>query len=142
LAGVSEDFRITFFFGPAEAAEHPDVLMCVFNVKKRSWKGGVQVAVEVTKPQLERLQERGQLDELVEMIRAKTEPNAFGDYQQRARDLFVQEICRMKLDLMTERGLAQENQTIAAEALSEELNRALGMRAEGIRLSILRELDV
>ena len=139
---MAEEFRITFFFGPADAADRPDVVLCVFNVKKRSWKGGIQVAVELTKPQLERLQERGQLDELIEMIRAKTEPAEFAEYESRARELFVQEVCRMKLDLMTHKGMTQENQTIAAEALAEELDRALGPRVEEIRLSILAELDV
>src|SRR5438309_10002618 len=118
---MSDEFRVTFFFGPADAAGRPDTVVCVFNVKKRSWKGGVQVAVEMAKPQIERLQERMQLDELLEMIRAKSEPAEFADYEHRARELFVQKTCRLKLDLVTHHGIRQENQTIAAETHAEEL---------------------
>jgi hypothetical protein len=138
---VADDFRITFFFGPADAESRPEILVCVFNVKKRSWKGGVQVAVELAKAQLERLQERGQLGELIEMVRAKTEPAEFAEYEHRARELFVQEICRLKLDLITH-SLSQENHTIAAEALADDLDRLLATRTEQIRLAILSELDV
>ena len=51
-------YRVTFFFGP-EAVEHrPDHVRCVFNVKKRSWKGGVQMAVDVAQDHLVRARER------------------------------------------------------------------------------------
>ncbi len=139
---MTEDFRITFFFGPEEAPDHPRSLRCVFNVKKRSWKGGIQVGVELSKPQLERLQERGQFGELVEMVRAKVEPEMFGEFASRARDLFAQEVCRAKLDLAIAAGLSQENQTIAAEAFQESLDRAVAASAAGIRRAILTELDL
>src|SRR3989454_12328655 len=85
-----DEFRITFFFGPEAAPDRLGVVRCVFNVKKRSWKGGVQVTVELAAAQLERIRDRGQFGELIEMIRAKVEPEMFAEYELRARDLFTQ----------------------------------------------------
>ena len=139
---MTEDFRVTFFFGPDDVPGRLDVLECVFNVKKRSWKGGIQVGVELTEDQLTRLRECGQLDELIEMIRAKVEPEDFSGYERRARDLFIQQVCRTKLDLAIASGMSQDNQTIAAEALAGLLDRAVLGRRDGIRQAILTELDL
>src|SRR6266487_1537554 len=118
---MTEDFRITFFYGPDNVPDRLNAVMCVFNVKKRSWKGGVQVVVELAQAQLEQLRERGLLSELMEMIRAKVEAETFDEYEQRARELFTQQVCRNKLDLAIATGINQENQTIAADALKEVL---------------------
>jgi hypothetical protein len=139
---MTEDFRVTFFFGPDNVPGHPDVFVCVFNVKKRSWKGGVQIGVELTEDQLKRLRECGQLDELVEMIRAKVEPEEFIGYDRRAHDLFVQQVCWTKLDLAIASGITQENQTIVADLWEEELQRQVLLRRDGIRQAILTELDL
>lgn len=139
---MSDEFRTTFFFGPEEIPERPGVLRCIFNTKKRSWKGGVQVVVELAQAQLEQLRERGLLGELAEMIRAKAEPEAFVEYEQRAHDLFTQQVCRAKLELAISAGISQENQTIAADALKEELDRTVTANADAIRQAILTELDV
>ena len=139
---MSEDFRITFFFGPDDAPGRSGILIFVFNVKKRSWKGGVQVTVEVAQRQLDEAAERGQLGELVEMIRAKVEPEVFADYEQRAKDLFTQQVCRLKLDLAIARGVNQENQTIGVGAFTQELNDEVQTQRDGIRHAILAELDV
>ncbi len=138
---MGDDFRVTFFFGPEEKTD-PNVLLCVFNVKKRSWKGGVQVGVELTEVQLSKLREMGQLDELIEMIRAKAEPEDFTGYEERARDLFVQNVCWSKLDLAIEAGITQENQTIAAPVLMDELERQVLAGRGAIHGSILSELDL
>ena len=139
---MSDDFRITFFFGPDNLPERPDVVVCVFNVKKRSWKGGVQVGIELTENQLTTLREYGQLDELIEMIRAKVEPEDFSGYERRARDLFIQQVCRSKLDLAIASGMSQDNQTIAVDALTGLLDREVLGRRDGIRQAILTELDL
>src|SRR6266849_1512278 len=102
---MTDELRITFFFGPEVAPDRPGVLRCVFNVKKRSWKGGVQVTVELGELQLERLRDRGQLGELIEMIRAKVEPETFAEYELRAFDLFTQQVCRAKLNLAIRGGI-------------------------------------
>ncbi|MEK6549397.1 MAG: hypothetical protein AABZ51_04760, partial [Nitrospirota bacterium] len=120
----------------------PGVLRCVFNTKKRSWKGGIQIAVELAGAQLERLRERGLLGELLEMLRARVEPETFAEYEQRARDLFTQQVCRAKLALAIEKGLTQENQTVGADAFQQELDRAVLAHADVVRQAILAELDV
>ena len=43
-------YRVTLFFGPEPVKARPSRVCCVFNVKKRSWKGGVQIAVEFLDP--------------------------------------------------------------------------------------------
>lgn len=139
---MPDDFRITFFYGPEELTDRPDSLQCVFNVKKRRWKGGVQVGVALTKDQLARHAEHRQLAELVEMIRAKVEPEVFPDYEQRVRDLFVQQVCWIKLDLAVARGIEQANQTISPDDLVYELDREIAMRGDRIREAILTELDL
>jgi hypothetical protein len=139
---MTDEFRITFFFGPEEAPGRARIFRCVFNVKKRSWKGGVQVTVELAEVQLERLRDRGQLGELVEMIRAKVEPEVFADYESRASDLFTQLVCREKLDLAIEAGINQENQTVAAEAFVEALDQAVIGHVDAIRRMIMTELDL
>lgn len=139
---MADEFRTTFFFGPEEVPERPGILRCVFNTKKRSWKGGIQVAVELAEAQLERLRERGLLGELLEMLRARVEPETFAEYGQRARDLFTQQVCRAKLDLAMAKGLAQENQTIGADVFQQELEQAVLAGADAVRQAILAELDL
>jgi hypothetical protein len=139
---VTDEFRITFFFGPEGALDRPGVVRCVFNVKKRSWKGGIQVTVELAVAQLERIRDRGQFGELIEMIRAKVEPETFTEYELRARDLFTQQVCWAKLDLAIRAGITLENQTIPTEALQPELDESARARADAIRQAILTELDV
>jgi len=139
---MTNEFRITFFFGPEEAPDRPGVVRCVFNVKKRSWKGGVQVTVELARAQLERIRDLGQLGELIEMIRAKVEPETFAEYELRVRDLFTLQVCWTKLDLAIRGRITQENQTIPAEAFQPELDELARARADAIRQAILTELDV
>lgn len=139
---MTDDFRITFFFGPEEVPGCPGTLRCVFNVKKRSWKGGIQATVELTEAQLAQLREFGQLGELIEMIRAKVEPESFADFKERAGDLFTQQVCWRKLDLALAAGIGQENQTITAEAFREALAQTVAARADAIRQTILAELDL
>jgi hypothetical protein len=139
---MADEFRTTFFFGPEDVPERPGILRCVFNTKKRSWKGGVQVVIELAQTQLEQLRECGLLGEMTEMIRAKAEAETFAEYEQRARELFTQQVCRAKLDLAIAAGINQENQTIAADALKEELDRTVIANADTIRLAILTELDL
>src|SRR2546426_9713469 len=80
--------------------------------------------------------------ELIEMIRAKVEPETFAEYELRARDLFTQQVCWAKLDLAIRAGITQENQTIPAETFQPELDESARARAEAIRQAILTELDL
>src|SRR5580765_3879024 len=48
-------FRVTLFVGSQPVKGKPFTSSCVFNVKKRSWKGGIQVAVAITQSQIDTL---------------------------------------------------------------------------------------
>ncbi len=135
-------YRITLFYGPERSEGKASRVHCVFNVKKRSWKGGIQVVVEMDDAQLARARQTAGVDAWM-----KTELDALPEADRReaaARvpDLFTQAICALKLDLAVEAGLAQENATIAHDALAAELDRVLPERT-GRLLSYLRtELDL
>ena len=61
-------YRITLFYGPEPVDNRPDLLCCTFNVKKRSWKGGVQIAVEVEAAQVVRAKQTAQFERWRENI--------------------------------------------------------------------------
>ena len=48
-------FRVTLFVGPEQVQGKPFTHSTVYNVKKRSWKGGIQVAVELNQTQVDQL---------------------------------------------------------------------------------------
>ncbi len=135
-------FRVTFFFGPEPVAKKADVVVCVFNVKKRSWKAGTQVAVELSTSQLVALRKTLELNDRLAASLMGVNPDEALHYQERAADLFAQVLCRFKLDLRLHSGLAQENQRMEAEELMDELNAEACARIEEIIASILSELDL
>jgi hypothetical protein len=134
--------RITLFFGPEPTEGHPSRVHCVFNVKKRSWKGGIQVVVEVDRAQVSRARHAVGLDDWIE--RALKALPAEGRRQAEARipDLFVQALCAIKLDLAVDAGLSQANTTIAAETFAAELERVLPSQGERVTRHLREELDL
>ncbi len=101
-------YRVTFFFGPEPVQGQPDVLACVFNVKKRSWKAGIQVSVEIGADQLSVLRQKMRLDDRLAKSLAALDPHERPHYQERIADLFAQAVCWCKLDLRLQAGVAQE----------------------------------
>ncbi len=135
-------YRVTFFFGPEPVEGKSDALVCVFNVKKRSWKAGIQVAVEITTGQLSTLQQRIQLTDRLAKSLITVDPHELPHYQERTADLFAQALCWCKLDLRLQAGLTQENQRIQADELTIELEHEVGERREYVIAYILGELDL
>ena len=135
-------YRVTFFFGPEAVEERPDHLRCVFNVKKRSWKGGVQVSVDVARHHLDRARERlcyaSWLAGLLQAVNQKEHEELTG----RADDLFVQSICTCTLNLALQGGIEQENQRIAAATFADELHQLLDEQPEQVTDRIRLELDL
>ncbi|MCC2641602.1 MAG: hypothetical protein K0S45_2015 [Nitrospira sp.] len=135
-------YRVTLFFGPDTVEHQPNQVRCVFNVKKRSWKGGVQVAVDVTRKQLVQARERighpAWLDKFLQDI----EPDDQEDLINRAEDMLVQALCTCKLNLALHRGLEQANQIIAAEAFDAELDRAIDEQPSQLTDRIRLALDL
>jgi hypothetical protein len=138
----SPQYRVTLFFGPEPAADHPSRMRCVFNVKKRSWKGGVQVAIEMENAQIARARQAIGFDPWLQAALSDVAEAERSDYESRARDLFAQALCSLKLDLAIEAGLPQENRTIPTGALVDEVDRAVPPQANRIKAQILAELDI
>jgi hypothetical protein len=135
-------FRVTLFYGPEPAADDPPRLTCVFNVKKRSWKGGVQIAVEVSLAQAARLQHALRVGAWIAEWLAAVPDEARSSYAQRAHDLFIQEICSMKLALALELDVRQDNSALSVDTFVEELDRQVNAAADQIKSNILTELDI
>jgi hypothetical protein len=134
--------RITLFFGPEPTEGHPALIHCVFNVKKRSWKGGIQVVVEVDQAQVVRARKALGLDDWVERTLKPLSEEDRRQAASRVPDLFVQALCAIKLDLAVEAGLPQTNATIGADAFNAELERVLPSRAERVIRHLREELDL
>src|SRR5690242_1834939 len=93
-------FRVTLFVGPQLVQGKPFTHATVFNVKKRSWKGGVQVAVELEQRQIDRLGAAiGFAQWLKEaLMSAPAEERAA--YHERAQELLIQALSWCKLELL------------------------------------------
>ncbi|MEX5218295.1 MAG: hypothetical protein NW701_10755 [Nitrospira sp.] len=134
-------FRITFFFGP-DGVGQDEAWRCVFNVKKRSWKGGVHISVDISPGQVERIRQAlrfpSWLAETIERVPDDERP----DLAQRIEEVFIQVLCGRKLHLALESGLAQENQEIPAHALTSELDRLTQHEREHILSALRAELDL
>jgi len=135
-------YRITLFYGPEPVDNRLDLLCCTFNVKKRSWKGGVQIAVEVEERQIARARNTIGFEAWLKRILSTLLDAERSDYDSRARDLFTQHLCALKLDLAIEAGLQQENSRVSAEAFMKELDEALPTHKDRLLSNILAELDL
>jgi hypothetical protein len=135
-------YRITLFYGPEAMTEPPSQQVCIFNVKKRSWKGGAQIAVEVGDAQVASIKQRIGFDVwLKEIVRAlpSTERE---DSESRARDLLVQEICSLKLSLTLATDIRQENSRVESDRFVAEVDRMVVEHGDRIKTNILTELDI
>jgi hypothetical protein len=135
-------YRVTFFFGPEPVPGQSHVLACVFNVKKRSWKAGIQISVEMSANQLSVLRQRIRLDDRLAKSLTTLDPQERPHYQERIADCFAQAVCWCKLDLRLQAGVVQENQRIHVDELSIELDQDANNRADDVLAYILGELDL
>ncbi len=135
-------FRITLFYGPEEVAGASDTMYCVFNVKKRSWKGGVQVGIHVGRDQIQQLQATLDFQSWLGHQIREIPSDARDDYIKRGNDLFIQLVCFYKLDLFIKEGIRQENWHVSREELLSETDTAVKREAEDMKRQILVELDV
>ena len=135
-------YRVTLFFGPEPVKARPSRVCCVFNVKKRSWKGGVQIAVELEEDQFSCAYQTIGFEAWLNKRLNGFPKDERANYQSRAHDLFVQGLCALKLELALEAGIRQENGCLPGDALVSELDQALSERMERIKSQILTELDL
>jgi len=135
-------FRITLFYGPEALPGAPARYRCVFNVKKRSWKAGVQVAVEVSRSQVERLREALHLEKWTSDLLSSVSDDERSAYELRAQDLFVKELCSAKLELGLAAHVKQENASLPVDCLAEELERSVRESADRLKSGIIAELGL
>ncbi|HVG02291.1 MAG TPA: hypothetical protein VM842_05335 [Nitrospira sp.] len=135
-------YRITFFFGPEVAHDSPYHMRCVFNVKKRSWKGGVQVAIELAQDRLLRARERMGYAAWLQRLLRQVALEDRETLTRRADDLFIQVVCSCALNLALHAGLEQENQVIDAEDFGPVLDRLIDEQPEQLMEQIRLELDL
>ena len=135
-------FRVTLFVGPQPVNGRPFTYSCVFNVKKRSWKGGIQVDVAINQSQIDRLST--DVDFSSWLVRALTDlpDEDRPSYQERARELFIQAVCWCKLDLALHSGITQENQCLADDTWTAEVRDSVRNRTNFIWSYIVSELDL
>ena len=135
-------FRVTLFVGPQPVEGRPFTSSCVFNVKKRSWKGGIQVDVAIDQSQIDRLST--DVDFSSWLIRALTDlpDDDRSTYQERAQELFIQAVCWCKLDVVLQSGIPQENQCLADDTWTAEVRDAVSSRTNFITSYIVSELDL
>lgn len=134
-------YRVTLFYGPEPVEAQPTRMACVFNVKKRSWKGGVQVAVELDEAQIARARQAADFEAWLAAMLAGVPAEEREDYASRAQDLFVQGLCAAKLELALG-GLQQDNASLGADMLAHELEQAVPGQCDRIKAQILAELDL
>ena len=135
-------YRITLFYGPETVEGIPRTVQCVFNVKKRSWKGGVQIVVAIEESQLTRVGKSLQFTEWLEGIMVQVTKPEHAEYTLRAHDLLAQQVCYLKLQLAIQQGIRQENSRLDSQRLFQELEEASAHEAPHIKEQILVELDV
>lgn len=135
-------FRVTLFFGPETDETDPQLLYCVFNVKKRSWKGGVQVVVKLEQSQLTQLKKKLGFSEWLQSSISNVPLHEQGDFIQRGHDILAQGICQTKLLLAIQERLQQENCELDAHYLTTELDGAIEQESERLKAQVLSELDL
>ncbi|MCY4612149.1 MAG: hypothetical protein OXB94_00795 [Nitrospira sp.] len=135
-------FRITLFFGPEVHETNPDIIYCVFNVKKRSWKGGIQLVVEIAQPHASQLKRILELETWLRNVLGHLSPVDYDEYFQRGQDLFLQYLCQEKLQLAIEGDLRQETTLLSHDVLAQELEDAIRQNGHALKEDLLAELDI
>lgn len=120
----------------------PSTQHCVFNVKKRSWKGGVQVAVEVTEEQLDGARQAIDFHRWLPKILRTMPQDELASYEERAGEHLIQIVCRCKLDALLQSGISQTNQCLPADTPDFPLHEIAQQRMSDITSYILAELDL
>jgi hypothetical protein len=135
-------FRITLFYGPEAVEGASDSVHCVFNVKKRSWKGGVQVEVVMKKNQITRLEGVLQHPSWLEDVLNGVPAEDRGEYLEKSQDLLVQLLCFHKLQAFIHQGIRQENIQVPGDSLVSETDEIVQRESDEIKRQIYVELDL
>ena len=142
LAPEPSQFRVTLFVGPQPVEGRPFTSSCIFNVKKRSWKGGIQVAVVITQNQIDTLSTDVDFSRWLALALIDLADEDRLSHQDRAHELFIQAVCWCKLDLALQSGITQENQCLADDTWIAEVRDTVIKRTNFITSYIASELDL
>jgi len=135
-------FRVTLFVGPQPVEERPFTYSCVFNVKKRSWKGGVQVAVVLTQSDIDHLSTDIDFPRWLTLALVDLAEEDRLSYQERALELFIEAVCWCKLDLALQAGITQKNQCLSEDTEIANVRNAVINRTNFITSYVAAELDL
>ena len=135
-------YRITLFYGPDPQDGEPASQNCTFNVKKRSWKSGVQVTVNLFDRQLARLRSLMGFDSWLTQMLQIIPKEDVADIEGRAHDVFIQIISSYKLDIAIEHGITQHNQSVAGDTWEAELDSLVTSDISRIKSLMRTELDI
>jgi len=141
-APALSQFRVTLFVGPQPVEERPFTYSCVFNVKKRSWKGGVQVTVVLTQCHIDHLSTDIDFPRWLTQALVDLAEEDRLSHQERAHELFIQAVCWCKLDLALQAGITQENQCLSDNTGIVEVRDAIINRTNFITSYVAAELDL
>jgi hypothetical protein len=135
-------FRVTLFVGPQPVEGRPFTSSCVFNVKKRSWKGGIQVSVVITQSQIDTLSTDVDFSRWLALALIGLADKDRLSHQERAHELFIQAVCWCKLNLALQSGITQENQCLADDTLTADVRDSVIKRTNYITSYVASELDL
>lgn len=135
-------FRVTLFVGPQPVEGASLTVSCVFNVKKRSWKGGIQVDVNIAQSQLDALSREIDFSRWLAQALIDLSVDDRPSYEERGRELLAQAVCWCKLDLLLESGIIQENQCLAADRWMAEVRNRILERRDFLTSYVAAELDL
>jgi hypothetical protein len=135
-------FRVTLFVGPQPVKGKPFTHSTVYNVKKRSWKGGVQVAVELEESQINFLSSTMGFPQWLDQALVHVPLEERPMYRERAHDVFVQALAWCKLELLLQSGITQHNQCITADTFVTELNMVAINKQQFVASHVASELDL
>jgi hypothetical protein len=141
-ASETSQFRVTLFVGPQPVEGRPFTSSCVFNVKKRSWKGGTQVAVDITQSQIDTLITDVDFSRWLAQALTNLSDEDRLSHEERAHELFIQAVCWCKLDLVLQSGITQENQCLTADTWIAEVRDTVIRRRKFITSYVATELDL
>jgi hypothetical protein len=141
-APTLSQFRVTLFVGPQPMEERASTYSCVFNVKKRSWKGGVQVAIVLTQSDIDHLSTNIDFPRWLTLALVDLAEEDRLSYQERAHQLFIEAVCWCKLDLALQAGITQENQCLSDNTEIADVRNTVINRRNFITSYVASELDL
>ena len=139
---TAPQYRVTLFYGPDLAPGDHSRLHCVFNVKKRSWKAGIQVAVQLPAGLVTALKHRLSFESWLEGLLAPMDDDTRRECRHRAEDLLVIQACTYKLNAALDDGLPQENATLGIGPFDDDLPQVLSELSDSIKQQVLVDLDL